>query len=206
MHVTVHVTLSSCTYKHIQTICVYIPHRIHLWYTHLHLVDFHNYGKCRTTIHGSPMAMNPFFEKDFLNVKLTLKWHAQAMLLFRDAGALKSSPAFNAAFETRDIGWPNARRFLNLHFWISRDFSGQWWLKTRDHKAKSVRFPLIKICKDVFCRIKAGYRLPTPIFLGRFIQILKGEMNSLQDTSWYTAHAASKEINGCTAQRLRTWT
>ena len=95
--------------------------------------------------------------------------------LFRDAGALKSSPAFNAAFETRDIGWPNARRFLNLHFWISRDFSGQWWFKTRDHKAKPVRFPLIKICKDVFCRIKAGYRLPTPIFLGRFIQILIGK-------------------------------
>ena len=132
---------------------------------------------------------------------------AQAIcFFFRDAGALKSSPAFNAAFETRDIGWPNARRFLNLHFWISRDFSGQWWFKTRDHKAKPVRFPLIKICKDVVCRIKAGYRLPTPIFLGRFIQILIGEMNSLQDTSWYKAHAASKEINGCTAQRLRTWT
>ena len=54
----------------------------------------------------------------------------------------------------------------------------------------------MKICKDVFCRIKAGYRLPTPIFLGRFIQMLLGEMNSLQDTSWYKAHAASKEING----------
>lgn len=54
----------------------------------------------------------------------------------------------------------------------------------------------MKICKDVFCRIKAGYRLPTPIFLGRFIQMLLGEMNSLQDTSWYKAHAASKEIHG----------